>query len=121
MQECLGTLRSEDRSSMRLPPLNAVRVCAAAAVILTFVASPAGSQSNRSTQGEPVAACEKELARYLVTSLINSGFVTFTCSASDFSRTFLPTAFTRSLPCFICFGVLAETISEQEFHGVPTG
>jgi len=60
---------------MRLPPLNAVRVCAAAAVILTFMASPASSQSNRSTQGEPIAACDKELARHLVTSLINTGFV----------------------------------------------
>jgi hypothetical protein len=75
VQECLGTLGSEDRSSMRLPPLNAVRVCAAAAVILTFVASPASSQSNQSTQGEPVAACQKELARSLVNSLIHSGFV----------------------------------------------
>src|SRR5262249_18531420 len=65
----------EDRSSMRLPPLNAVRVCAAAAVILTFVASPASSQSNQSTQGEPVAACQKELARSLVNSLIHSGYV----------------------------------------------
>ena len=72
MRECLGTLGSEDRSSMRLPPLNALRVCAAAAVILTFMASPASSQSNRSTQGEPVAACEKELARRLFTSLVNS-------------------------------------------------
>jgi len=58
----------ENRSSMRLPPLNALRVCAAAAVILTFVASPASSQSN----GSPQAACEKELARRLVTSLINN-------------------------------------------------